>query len=295
MDELDSRVPAMLGGRTPAQFASLPTAERHAALRRHLVRPHPIFVDDSEQDSYGDSDDLLLRQHYFVGDDTAGRQLVEEATRLYYAENTFRVPLYWLPEFMIDRLAAPDDMDGIPVAPLVKKGLIVEVGLRGSLSEDYLDPDEQRAGLRDPKSVHYRHGIDKEARWTQARLRDLLLFTNARRVTIALVGGGVLNGSDLATHQTIKDISFVVKLLLDGLGDRLDITKAVERQGRVGRTQTHARSLRMYWVPPKTEARDMVRDGEEATFEELVQVEIEEWTRISTRIGPEMSRERLIS
>lgn len=290
MDELDSRVFAMLGGRTPAQFASLPTTERHAALRRHLVRPGEIIVDDGDQDV---GDHLVLRQHYFVGDDAAGRQLVEEATRLYYAENTFRVPLYWLSEFMTDRLPAPDGMEGISVAPLVRKDLIVEVGLRGSLSDGYPDPDEKRAGLWDPSSVHYRHGVDKEARWIQASLQDLLVFTNARRVTIALVGGGVLDGSDLATHQTIKDISFVVKLLLERLGDRLDITKAVERQGRVGRTRTRPRSLRMYWVPPKMEARDMVRDGEEATFEELAQVEIEEWTRISTTIGSNMNREWL--
>lgn len=85
----------------------------------------------------------------------------------------------------------------------------------------------------------------------------------------------------------------MLKLLLDGLSDRLDITKAVERQGCVGRTQSRPRSLRIYWVPPKMEVRDMVRDGKDATFEELAQVEIEAWTRISTRIGPEMSKERL--
>lgn len=181
----------------------------------------------------------------------------------------------------------------ISVAPLVKKYSIVEVGLRGSLSDSYPDPDEQHAGLHNPKRADYRHSVNKEAREIQARLRDLLPFTNAGRVTIALQGGGVLDGSDLATHQTIKDITFVVKMLLECLGDRLDITKAVERQGRVGRTRTYPRSLRKYLVPPKKEARDMVRDGGDATFEELAQVEIEEWTRISTRIGPEMDRERL--
>lgn len=106
---------------------------------------------------------------------------------------------------MNDGVPAPDGMAGIPSGPLVKTGAIFDVGLRGNLGDYQPDPDEQRAGLHNPESVHYFHGVGKEARWIQDRLRDLLLFTNARWVTIAFLEGVVLDSSDLVTHQTIKD------------------------------------------------------------------------------------------
>jgi transketolase C-terminal domain/subunit len=93
---------------------------------------------------------------------------------------------------------------------------------------------------------------------------------------LVLYGCGVLDGSDLATHQMIKDISYVVKLLIEEFGDRFAIKKMISR-GDDYEGNYLLRSIRSYWDSSTEMAREEVRQGE-VTFEQVMQIEVEEWT-----------------
>ncbi|RYP27381.1 hypothetical protein DL767_007700 [Monosporascus sp. MG133] len=268
--------------------------ERRAIFRKHLVQSAPVIIDEADVDDTLNpaiASGIFLRQQHFMGDDDIGKQLLKEAHELYYGENHFNVRLHWLLDFMTDALG--DYTTEVPVASLVKRGITVLADLHDSLSDDHTVSDEY-GGQDDPESVHYRHGSGNAARWTQERLQDLFLFTEARQVTLVLLGRGVLDGSDLATHQTMKDISYVVKLLIDLLGDRFAIQKMLYRETDDATIPFPTRSLRSYWAAPTELARRNVRYGA-AAFEEVMQIEMEEWTRVFPReIGRRMSREVLI-
>ncbi|KAG6989586.1 hypothetical protein FOFC_16024 [Fusarium oxysporum] len=228
-----------------------------------------------------------------MGEDETGKQLMKEASDVYYGENHFNVRLHWLREFMTDTLG--DYKTKVPVAPLIKDSITVLVDSYDALDDFYLHEEgcDSDSGIDDPKSVHYRHGTGEAARWTQKRLQDIFLFTNAQHITLVLYGRGVLDGSDLATHQIIKDISYVVKLLIEKFGDRFTIKKMISR-GDDYEGNYPSRSIRSYWDSPTEIAREEVRQGE-ATFEQVMQIEVEEWTRVFPRtIGPWMEREILI-
>jgi hypothetical protein len=96
-----------------------------------------------------------------------------------------------------------------------------------------------------------------------------------------LYGCGLLDGCDLATHQIIKDISYVVKLLIQKFGDRFAIRKMISR-GDDYEGNRLSRSICSYWDRPTETARQNVRGGK-ATFEQVMQIEVEEWTRVLPR------------
>ena len=79
-----------------------------------------------------------------------------------------------------------------------------------------------------------------------------------------------------------------MKRLIAKYGRRFDIKKKLSRE------PYSLKSLRSYWYPPSAEVKRSVRSGS-ATFEQIMQVEIEEWTReISRFVGPDILRERLL-
>jgi hypothetical protein len=91
----------------------------------------------------------------------------------------------------------------------------------------------------------------------------------------------------------IKDISYVVKLLIQKFGDRFAIRKMISRGDGHGGSYPW-RSLRSYWDPPTETARQKVRGGE-ATFEQVMQIEVEEWTHVfPSTMGSWMEREILV-
>ncbi|RYC81103.1 hypothetical protein BFJ63_vAg16009 [Fusarium oxysporum f. sp. narcissi] len=264
MDHHATTIRRMLGGRTIAQFALLSLRERHTLFRQSLVQQQPVLIDEADDDDSLNpsiADGVLLRQQYFMGKDETGKQLVKEASEVYYGENHFNVRLHWLREFMTDTLS--DYKTKVPVAPLIKDSITVVVDSYNALDDFYLHEEgcDSDSGINDPKSVHYRHGTGKAARWTQKRLQDIFLFTNAQHITLVLYGRGLLDGSDLATHQMIKDISYVVKLLIEKFGDKFAIRKMISRGGGDGGSYP-SRSLRSYWDPPTEAARKKVRQGE---------------------------------
>jgi hypothetical protein len=286
----------MLGCRTIPQFASLSFRDRRAIFRKNLVQQKPVLIEEGDDDDSLNpdiADGVLLRQQYHMGEDETGKQLVKEACDVYYGENHFHVRLHWLCEFMTDILS--DHETKVCVAPLIKDSITVIVDSYDALNDFFLYEDgcDSDSGLNDPDSVYYRHGTGKAARWTQKHLQDIFLFTNAQHITLVLYGRGLLDGSDLATHQIIKDISYVVKLLIQKFGDRFAIRKMISR-GDDHEGNHPSRSIRSYWDPPTETARQNVRGGK-ATFEQVMQIEVEEWTRVFPRtIGSWMGREILV-
>ncbi|KAM0420466.1 hypothetical protein ACHAPT_011758 [Fusarium lateritium] len=319
MDQHRARLSEMLGGRTVAQFASLLSEQRHAIFRENLVKSSPAVVDEEftpdEADGLDEyfvsipveSAENILLQPYLMGVDKIGSQLVNEARQVYFSENDFVMRLYSLREFILQGHQG-DSQNPLPsFATLVTGAVTIIVALHDEsnsfwecdLGEDEdededdedededeeFDPnamDEVSRAWNDPTSVHYRHGDGKTARSAQKRLQDVFLFENAKQITLAFQGDGLLDGSDLATHQTIKDLSYVVKLLIDRFGDRFTVMKILN----VGDDDEHfkgrvspSRDLRSYWEVPSEVARQRVMQGD-ATFEQLMQVEIEEWTKV---------------
>lgn len=88
----------------------------------------------------------MLRQEYIVGSDEAGKQIVQEARRFYYTQNTFTVQSYWLCEFVTNTLA---DRKPMQIEPLVRKIMVV-VNLKHIDGDDPItDIDESELEAQD--------------------------------------------------------------------------------------------------------------------------------------------------
>lgn len=149
MEEPDSRVFDMLGSRSPAQFAGLPPYERKAIFRRCLTQDRPVIIvegDDDDEMNPDIAESVILRQQYFMGSDGIGKQLVKEAREMYYGENHFIVPLYWLGEFVIDSLE--DFSTQLNIASLVGT-ITVEANVRDIYDNELYTFDTEG----DPKNV----------------------------------------------------------------------------------------------------------------------------------------------
>lgn len=80
-----------------------------------------------------------------------------------------------------------------------------------------------------------------------------------------LHGGGLLDDSDLVTHQTIIDISYADRRLIHRFGSRFAILKSLNREF------CPLGNLRSCWNPPTYATKEEVRQGT-ATFEQLMQI-----------------------
>jgi hypothetical protein len=274
-----AQVRAMLGDRTVAQFSELPLEYRTQIFHKHLGQ-HRLVDEERDGDNMGDSNSakaLLLRREAFMGDDKTGKQLVKEAREMYYRENRFFVRLRWLCKFKWDRLGGFCWGESETSIATLVNSLIVEINLHDDFDQDFPGFPNGKTAEGSKDYVPIQIGAERAARSTQERLEDLFLFTNAKEITLVLRGGGLLDGSDLKTHQKIADISLIVKRLLAYFGDRFKIEKQLDRQPY----PTH--SLRSYWDSPADSARRNVEMGE-ATTEQLMQVEIEDWTTMSPNL-----------
>jgi hypothetical protein len=112
-------------------------------------------------------------------------------------------------------------------------------------------------------------------------LRQLLAFKQAEWAGIEIWGKGALDGSDLKTQQKIKEISKIVKELIAQFGDRFTVMKV---QNRPGNGYSAAHVLKPYWDPPTALAKEKFQRST-ISFQELIQIQIEEWTREVSAIG----------
>lgn len=199
---------------------------------------------------------LILRQEYFIGADAVGRQIVGEARKVYYTQNTFAVRSHWLRELVHDELASDDGP--VHVEPLVRR-MVVTVDLRHVYDVDR----------------HASKPEDKEQSEVVDDLEHLLEFENAEWIGIEIRGDGALDGSDLLTQQKIKEICKIVKKLIDLFQDLVTIRKVQRKPGDYYNT---FHDLKSYWKKPAVQAEENLRRCR-ASFEELMQIQIEEWTR----------------
>jgi hypothetical protein len=272
----------MLRGHTPAEFVKLPLGERNAVYERHLVTENMVQIEEGDDDDFFNPElarGVLLRQEYAVGEDEAGKRIAKEARETYYSRNTFTVRSHWLAEFIWDTLA-----DGKPlrIEDLVRK-IMVRVDVVNAWAEDdedlvtdgedvlaselySLPPVERRRRERERKKLPRMPRTARE-------LRRLLAFEQAEWVGIEIHGSGAMDGSDARTQKKIKDISSVVKQLIIKFPSQLTIL-GIEKRER----QSTAHDLRPYWDTPDPEARERVRSST-ASFTEVMQTRIEEWTR----------------
>jgi hypothetical protein len=277
-----AQVRPMLGGRTPAEFVKLPSRVRNAVYKRHLVTKKMVVIEEGDDGGFFNpelANGVLLQQEYMVGDDEAGKQIAKEAREIYYRQNRFTVRSHWLAEFVWDTLA---DRKPLRIEPLVRN-IMVRVDVVNAWAEDVEDlvtdgedvltselyslpPAERRRRERE------REKLPRMPR-TARELRRLLAFEHAERVGIEIHGSGALDGSDAETQKKIKDISRVVKQLIDKFPTQLTILRIKEQQRR-----SIASDLRPYWNTPSSDARERVRNGT-ASFTEEMQSRIEEWTK----------------
>ncbi|KFY26211.1 hypothetical protein V491_01399 [Pseudogymnoascus sp. VKM F-3775] len=204
----------MLGGKTPSEFMKLPIEERENILRGYLVTDDDVQIEEGDDFGLFNKEiatGSLLQQEYFMGEDEAGKQLVKEARQIYYRENTFSVRSHWLCEFICDTLA---DGKPIPIESLVQR-IIVRVDV-----EDIYDMDDDM--------VDFMPEGEKEKSWVVRDLRQLLEFTNAEFIRIEVSGRGALDGSDPQTQEKIKEISGIVKTLIEQFGEKLTIRKLTQ-------------------------------------------------------------------
>jgi hypothetical protein len=272
----------MLRAHTPAEFVKLPLGERNAVYKRHLVTENMVQIEEGDDDDFFNPElakGVLLRQEYMVGDDEAGKQIAKEAREMYYGQNTFTVRSHWLAEFIWDTLA---DRKPLRIEDLVRK-IMVRVDVVNAWAEDDEDlvtdgEDELTSELYSLPPVERRRRERERKKLprmprTARELRRLLAFKQAEWVGIEIHGSGALDSSDARTQKKIKDISRVVKQLIIKFPSQLTILR-IEKQER----QSIAHNLRPYWDTPSPEARERVRSST-ASFTEVMQTRIEEWTR----------------
>ena len=284
----------MLRGLTPAEFIKLPLEERNKVYRRYLVKGGYVQIEEGDDDDSFNptiADGVLLRQEYMVGNDTASKQIVQEAREVHYTENTFTVRSHWLCEFVTDTLA---DGKQLRIEPMVRRIMVV-VDL-DHIYGDNPDSDIDEAELFDAEGkllspTERRKAAKKLGKKASKKstpavrdLRRLLAFTQAEWIGVEIWGKGALDGSDLKTQLKIKEISKVVKELIAQFQDRFTIRKVQER---LGNSYSTAHDLKPYWEPPTVLAKDKFQRSI-VSFQELMQIQIEEWTReISGFVGGE--------
>lgn len=259
-------VQQMLGDLTPADFICLPRDARDKVYQRHLVKTtgHVIIDEADDDDSLNPTiaKGVILRQEYFVGSDVAGCQIAEEARETYYTQNSFQVRSHWLCEFLSDSLA---NGESVPVEGLIRK-ITVMVDLQ--------HPWEAGAFTSKLKNKK-----DKGKPEAVCDLEHLLKLKKAEWIGIKIEGGGAIDGSDLKTQQKIKEICNIIKKLINQFGGRFTIAK-VRRSG--GPFDAICHDIKAYWKRPTDQAKKRLQNGA-ALFEEIMQIQIEEWMRKVSR------------
>lgn len=241
-----------LEGHSPEEFRQLDPETRRKILHTSLFDPEPIEV--GIESSSPDTPDVYLRQEKFVDSSADILQVIIESREVYYGDNHFAMPLQYLDTFMSEELQRPDSELSVPIVALVRR-ITVALGLHGG------------------------SGWKGQAH----QLRKLLEFENAEGIILILQGGGISDGSDLSTHQTLYEIAAVVKDIKEKFGDKFGIFKSVLRQEED--KSPRMESIKFYWDEPTEAARRRVYNGA-APFHEVVQVEIEEWSRGTPSAGP---------
>jgi hypothetical protein len=191
-------------------------------------------------------DGTMLLQDYYMGYDDNGKQLVAAARKSFYRENIFAVPAHRLGDFVRDPLT---DGNPVDVARLVRR-----------ITARVYDVDKPKDEVVDGRGLHY-----------------LFQFTNATRIDIELRVGGAINGMDLTSQQMIKEVSGVVKRLIDKFENKVGIsTESV--------VSLKCANIRPYWDSPAVDTEEKLRQGRGCSSKELMQIQIANWTGVLGKV-----------
>jgi hypothetical protein len=291
-------VKKMLGNKSPEEFLRLsPTRRAEILAKSQLAKNKAVIVDESGLDEVLNpeiKDSCILRQVDLVGGGEVGKQICREASRIYYEHNTFLVDSHWLGEFLAECASEGENV----------RRIIVQVHLQHPYEdeddeEDYDDGphqgqqdgmerkpggmEEGREGKGEDKDFDLNFWEKGKRQLPQAvqDLRELFRLQFAETIQIQLVGGGVPNGSDLRTQQKVQEIARVVKRLMVRFGGFEEGRVRVEKAVHIASIDPPlpAQDITMWWQEPSGAAKRRLREGK-ASFEELMQIQVSEWTRI---------------
>lgn len=241
---------ALLGNRTVTEFAQLEPAQQREVYRAHLLQRDAILNMQDVGPGFSEMPDgTMLLQEYYMGYDDNGKQLVTASRKFFYRENIFTVPAHRLCDFVRDPLTNGNPVD---VAQLVRK-ITVRV-------YDIDNPTAPKDEVVDGRGLHY-----------------LSRFINATQINIELRIGGAINGLDLTAQQMIKEVSGVVKMLIEKFEDKVWIS--TESIVSLKRT-----NIRPYWDSPAVEAVEKMRQGRVCSSEELMQIQVAKWTGVLGKV-----------
>jgi len=266
------QVKEMLGGLGPAEFVQLPRDQRNNVYKRHLVKQEGnVRVDEADDDNDLNPEitqGVILMQEWCVGSDEAGRQIMQEAREIYYMENSFEVRSHWLREFLADTLV---DGKARKVEELVRMITVIV---------DIRHPWQGQGHVSKSKG-------ERKSEAVQDLEQLLKCADEVELIMIEIRGGGAADGSDLGTQMKIKEICKIVKELISKFGDeRVRIWKRLQLPAMPA--QKFLRNLTGYWKAPGVGVKDRLWASKTTSFEELMQVQIEDWTHVvSDRIGGE--------
>ncbi|KAH6949679.1 hypothetical protein BKA56DRAFT_499532, partial [Ilyonectria sp. MPI-CAGE-AT-0026] len=185
----------MLDEPTVNGFAALPKDTRRNGFRKCLVENELIEFDGFVEWQHCKAiyTFLLFKEH--LEGNEIGQQLIQEARQIFYEENSFMLSSTLLQWFLSDPLGGWEK--STPVKSLVRD-ITIRVDRRHCRGEDMVPS-----------------------------LQEAFQFTDLERVSIEILDRGVPDGSDLATQETIKKITRVVKDLIGRFDERLQVLKAL--------------------------------------------------------------------
>ncbi|KAH6876894.1 hypothetical protein B0T10DRAFT_465008 [Thelonectria olida] len=239
----------ILGEPTVAAFASLSKDGRRHTFRRCLVEDEPIEFDGifEWQCCRAVYTFRLFMEH--LNGDEAAQQLIQEARCVFYEENTFVMSSNWLNQFLNNKL-------GNGEKPASVESLVRHITVQ--VDRRYCNATNLASSLL-----------------------DLFRMTNPERISLEILDRGVPDGRDFATQETIKRISCVVQDLIDYFGRRLTVSKVTfsddDFKDGLATYPADFCDIKSYWNLPTKRTREKALKGQ-VSFEELMQIQIEEWT-----------------
>ncbi len=241
-----------LGYCTPEELYRTSKSTRKLTLRQRLVQSDPVIIHPLfEWKAFNPeiSSGLQLLRDLAMRTDALGMVIATEAREIFYAENEFLVWWDGLRDFL--RPLWWERLDGSEVGKLIRKIVV-------------------RYDMRD---------TGHKARELTTELKHLFALAGAQQVVIELQGSGTAEGSDIATQTVIQGIAVTVKALIDYFGEVFTIHKVIG--GWVLLNAAEVSSLRSYWDPPSEAAKEGASRSQ-ATFEEIMQIQVEGWIRAQT-------------
>lgn len=112
-------------------------------------------------------------------------------------------------------------------------------------------------------------------------LRELFRLNGAEMIQIDILGGGDRWGRDFATQSKVREIARVVRRLMQQFNGEREIARVRKVLLINGVCAVEGVNVTGWWRQPDRAARERVRHGE-ASFNDIMQVQITEWARVVT-------------